>query len=178
MEKWTRANYQPNLPLGGDGRKVTACAEHLALARKAGTEGMVLLKNAGKLLPLAKGSRLALFGKGVFDYVKGGGGSGDVTVSHVRNLYDGLTEEAGLAEVYQPLADFYRENVKEQYALPFQYPALLNTHTSHDPLIRRIDHLGNILIRQYIFRNVSTHSCDNRIYLIHNFKNKRTTYPN
>ena len=47
MEKWTRANYQPNLPLGGDGRKVTACAEHLALARKAGTEGMVLLKNAG-----------------------------------------------------------------------------------------------------------------------------------
>ena len=116
MEKWTRANYQPNLPLGGDGRKVTACAEHLALARKAGTEGMVLLKNAGKLLPLAKGSRLALFGKGVFDYVKGGGGSGDVTVSHVRNLYDGLTEEAGLAEVYQPLADFYRENVKEQYA--------------------------------------------------------------
>ena len=94
MEKWTRANYQPNLPLGGDGRKVTACAEHLALARKAGTEGMVLLKNAGKLLPLAKGSRLALFGKGVFDYVKGGGGSGDVTVSHVRNLYDGLTEEA------------------------------------------------------------------------------------
>ena len=69
-------------------------------------------------------------------------------------------------------------HVRESYALPFQYPALLNTHTSHDPLIRRIDHSGNILIRQYIFRNVSTHSCDNRIYLIHNFKNKRTTYPN
>ena len=116
MEKWVRANYQPNLPLGEDGRKVTACAEHLALARKAGTEGMVLLKNAGKILPLAKGSRLALFGKGVFDYVKGGGGSGDVTVSHVRNLYDGLKEEKGLAEIYEPLADFYRENVKEQYA--------------------------------------------------------------
>ena len=76
----------------------------------------MLLKNAGKILPLAKGSRLALFGKGVFDYVKGGGGSGDVTVSHVRNLYDGLKEEKGLAEIYEPLADFYRENVKEQYA--------------------------------------------------------------
>lgn len=37
-------------------------------------------EKCGKLLPLAKGSRLALFGKGVFDYVKGGGGSGDVTV--------------------------------------------------------------------------------------------------
>ena len=116
MEKWVRANYQPNLPLGEDGRRVTACAEHLALARRAGTEGMVLLKNAGKILPLAKGSKLALFGKGVFDYVKGGGGSGDVTVSHVRNLYDGLKEEKGLAEIYEPLADFYRENVKEQYA--------------------------------------------------------------
>ena len=50
MEKWVRANYQPNLPLGEDGRRITACAEHLALARKAGTEGMVLLKNAGKIL--------------------------------------------------------------------------------------------------------------------------------
>lgn len=48
--------------------------------------------------------------------MKGGGGSGDVTVSHVRNLYDGLKEEKGLAEIYEPLADFYRENVKEQYA--------------------------------------------------------------
>ena len=43
MEKWVRAYYQPNLPLGEDGRKVTACVEHLALARKAGTEGMVLV---------------------------------------------------------------------------------------------------------------------------------------
>ena len=117
MEKWVRANYQPNLPLGEDGRKVTACAEHLALARKAGTEGMVLLKNAGKILPLAKGSRLALFGKGVFDYVKGGGGSGDVTVSHVRNLYDGLKEEKGLAEIYEPLADFYRGRITMLFVL-------------------------------------------------------------
>lgn len=116
MEKWVRANYQPNLPEGKDGRKVTACGEHLALARAAGLEGMVLLKNEGNLLPFQKGARLALFGKGVFDYVKGGGGSGDVTVSHVRNLYDGLKEEKGLADVYEPLADFYRKNVEEQYA--------------------------------------------------------------
>ena len=112
MEKWVRANYQPNIPEGKDGRKVTACGEHLALARAAGREGMVLLKNEGNLLPFQKGARLALFGKGVFDYVKGGGGSGDVTVSHVRNLYDGLKEEKGLADVYEPLADFYRKNVE------------------------------------------------------------------
>ena len=41
MEKWVRANYQPNIPEGKDGRKVTACGEHLALARAAGREGMV-----------------------------------------------------------------------------------------------------------------------------------------
>ena len=88
MKKWTRARYQPNLPLGENGRKVTACAEHLALARQAAREGMVLLKNDRRVLPVKQGTKLALFGKGVFDYVKGGGGSGDVTVSHVWNLYD------------------------------------------------------------------------------------------
>ena len=84
-KKWTRARFQPNLPLGENGKKVTASAEHQALARGAGREGIVLLKNQNGLLPIRKGTRLALFGKGVFDYVKGGGGSGDVTVSRVFN---------------------------------------------------------------------------------------------
>ena len=40
---------------------------------------MVLLKNNEGLLPFAKGTKLALFGKGTFDYVKGGGGSGGIS---------------------------------------------------------------------------------------------------
>ena len=76
MEKWIRARYQPNLPLDGD-RRVTASPEHIALSRQAAQEGAVLLKNNGGLLPLAPDTRVALFGKGSFDYVKGGGGSGD-----------------------------------------------------------------------------------------------------
>ena len=79
MGKWQRVLYQPNLPLGS--KKVTGSAEHIELSRKTAGEGMVLLKNATGLLPLAKGSRVALFGKGTIDYVKGGGGSGDVTVA-------------------------------------------------------------------------------------------------
>ena len=79
MKKWTRAVYQPNLPLR-DGERVTASSAHIALSRHAAQEGMVLLKNNGCLLPLAPGSRVALFGKGSFDYVKGGGGSGDVSM--------------------------------------------------------------------------------------------------
>ena len=118
MKKWTRAIYQPNLPLGeGENqRKVTASPEHLALAREAGHEGMVLLKNENRVLPVKKGTSLALFGKGVFDYVKGGGGSGDVTVSHVRNLYDGLTMREDAPKLFTPLVDFYRENVEKQYS--------------------------------------------------------------
>lgn len=114
-KKWTRLRFQPNLPLGENQTKVTASAAHLALARKAGREGIVLLKNNSHMLPVKKGTRLALFGKGVFDYVKGGGGSGDVTVSHVHNIYDGLTKREDPVTVYEPLAQFYRENVRQQY---------------------------------------------------------------
>lgn len=115
MKRWLRARYQMGLPLDGRSTRVTASREHLELARKAGCEGMVLLKNENEVLPLAAGSRLALFGKGVFDYVKGGGGSGDVTVSHVHNLYDGLKLHTVGTEIYEPVADYYRKNVAKQY---------------------------------------------------------------
>lgn len=115
MKKWTRARFQPNLPFGENQTKVTACPSHLALARQAGREGIVLLKNENGLLPVKKGTRLALFGKGVFDYVKGGGGSGDVTVSHVYHLYDGLSKRENAPEIFEPLAQFYKQNVKKQY---------------------------------------------------------------
>lgn len=115
MKKWARARYQLNLPLGENGIKVTASQEHLTLAREAGREGMVLLKNRNGVLPVNSGTGLALFGKGVFDYVKGGGGSGDVTVSHIRNLYDGLTMRKNPTRVFEPLAEYYKANVEKQY---------------------------------------------------------------
>lgn len=116
MNKWQRVNYQPNLPLGENGKKITACKEHRELSKNAAKEGMVLLKNEKNLLPLEKGSRLALFGKACIDYVKGGGGSGDVTVDYVVNLYDGLKSLGDQVSLCESLADFYRKDVKEQYA--------------------------------------------------------------
>ena len=115
--KWQRMLYQPVLPLGEDGKRVTGSKEHIALSRKAASEGMVLMKNEGQALPLKKGERIALFGKGTIDYVKGGGGSGDVTVAYIRNLYEGMKikESEGKVSVFHELANFYEENIKEQF---------------------------------------------------------------
>ncbi len=115
MNKWQRIKFQPNIPLSENGEKVTACAAHRQLSKDAAKEGMVLLKNNG-LLPFSKGSRLALFGKACFDYVKGGGGSGDVTVDYVVNLHDGLKALGEYVSLYEELSDFYRKDVDRQYA--------------------------------------------------------------
>lgn len=116
MNKWTRVKFQPNLPLGENGERVTASAAHISLSKQAAGEGMVLLKNENHLLPLAKGSRIALFGKASFDYVKGGGGSGDVTVSYIRNLYDGLKLKSGHISLCEELSAYYKDYVTRQYA--------------------------------------------------------------
>ncbi|MCR5469080.1 MAG: glycoside hydrolase family 3 C-terminal domain-containing protein [Lachnospiraceae bacterium] len=116
MKKWTRFNYLPGLPLGEDGRRVTASDKHIELSKNAAKEGMVLLKNENDVLPLKKGTKVALFGKGTFDYVKGGGGSGDVTVSYIHNIYDGMKLLGDRVSVFEELADFYRDNVNKQYA--------------------------------------------------------------
>ena len=90
MNKFARFRYQPCIPLGKDGKCVTASKEHIALSREAACEGMVLLKNEHGSLPLKKGAKIALFGKAVIDYIKGGGGSGDVNAPYVCNIYEGF----------------------------------------------------------------------------------------
>ena len=116
MGKWTRILYQPGTPLGKNGLRATACEEHIALSKEAAKEGMVLLKNEGDLLPLEKGCRIALFGKGTFDYVKGGGGSGDVTTAYTRSLYEGLRLLGNAVNIEKSTADYYREYVRGKYA--------------------------------------------------------------
>jgi len=115
MAKWQRAFFQPNLPLGSNGARMTACKEHILLSKEAAKEGMVLLKNDESLLPFPAGTKLALFGKATFDYVKGGGGSGDVTVAYTKNLYDGLRELSEPVHIFEETASFYRENIRRQY---------------------------------------------------------------
>ena len=117
MQKWFRAKYFPCLPMGEDGRKITGCQKHIDLSRKAACEGAVLLKNNDNLLPINEGKKVAVFGKAQYDYVKGGGGSGAVNVSYVRNIYDGLKikEDEGKIKLFDSLIEYYANEMKRQY---------------------------------------------------------------
>ena len=116
MEKYARFRYQPCKPLGEDGRCVTASLKHIALSKEAATDGMVLLKNESNALPLKKGEKITLFGKATIEYIKGGGGSGDVNCPYIRNIADGfkMKESEGKVSVYMPLVDFYKEYVEKE----------------------------------------------------------------
>ncbi len=98
--------------------KTTGCDAHTTLSRLAACEGMVLLKNEEKLLPLKRGTNVALFGKGCVAYVKGGGGSGDVYCEYVRSIYDGFVQkqQEGKAIVNSAVSDFYNNYVAEETA--------------------------------------------------------------
>lgn len=84
---------------------------HAKLTREAAPEGMVLLKNENKTLPLASGKKTALFGITSYNLYAGGTGSGDVNKPYVIDLVKGL-ENAGfvindtLRGVYQKYKEF------------------------------------------------------------------------
>ncbi len=67
--------------------------KYAACARMAAAEGAVLLRNEGKVLPLAKGTKIALFGRSQFNYYKSGTGSGGmVNVKRTVSILDALEE--------------------------------------------------------------------------------------
>lgn len=87
---------------------------HVALAREAAAEGMVLLENGGSL-PLPERESVALFGTGQINFQKGGGGSGDVNTTHVYNLLEGMQEKEaeGKISLYEPLVTAYSDYIAQ-----------------------------------------------------------------
>ncbi|MCI5829883.1 MAG: glycoside hydrolase family 3 C-terminal domain-containing protein [Spirochaetia bacterium] len=112
--KWLRFFNTPTKPLGKDGKKVSGCVEHIELSKNTAAEGIVLLKNQNNVLPL-KNKKIVLLGKASEEYVKGGGGSGDVYCQYCTSLYEAFKSAEGI-ELYEGLHDFYQENLKAQRA--------------------------------------------------------------
>lgn len=117
--KWLRHLYQPCKGLGTDGRMVSGSREHIELSRRAAGEGIVLLKNENQVLPLQPGKKVVLLGKAGEEYIKGGGGSGEVSVAYIRSLFGGLKikEAEGKVQLYDGLHDFYAADLKKQFAM-------------------------------------------------------------
>lgn len=76
-----------------------------AVARRAAAEGFVLLKNDGTL-PLAAGSKIALFGSGAGHTIKGGTGSGDVNERSRVSVFQGLKDAGFVITSEQWIKDY------------------------------------------------------------------------
>lgn len=87
--------------------------KYTAKARQAVAEGQVLLLNQNHVLPLPKGSHVAVFGRMQLHYYKSGTGSGGmVNVNKVTGILEAL-EESEDVQVYEPLVGVYREWEKD-----------------------------------------------------------------
>lgn len=87
--------------------------KYLRTAVKANAEGMVLLSNKNKTLPLQAGSKVAVFGRMQNHYYKSGTGSGGmVNVTRVTGILDGLLECKDIS-VNKDLIDAYADWEKE-----------------------------------------------------------------
>jgi beta-glucosidase len=84
--------------------------EHAKVSYEAGCEGVVLLKNEN-VLPLSPNTKIALFGTGQIETIRGGTGSGETHPRYTINFLDGAIEK-GL-RVDMELAEFYRKKVSD-----------------------------------------------------------------
>jgi beta-glucosidase len=81
---------------------------HHALARRVAEEGIVLLKNENKLLPISDNTKLALIGRMAKEPSFQGGGSSLTNATQVENLYDEMVARIGSENVLY--AEGYAEN--------------------------------------------------------------------
>lgn len=85
--------------------------ENREIARRAASEGFVLLKNDGHLLPLAVKGKIGLYGAGAVKTIKGGTGSGDVNERDCVSICQGL-KAAG----YEVTSDAWLSSYETIYA--------------------------------------------------------------
>ncbi|MCI9338737.1 MAG: beta-glucosidase, partial [Lachnospiraceae bacterium] len=94
------------------GNKVFDIKEYARTARAAVAEGIVMLKNQGNVLPFRQGEKIALFGRGQFNYYKSGTGSGGlVNTSYVTGIREAL-EGSGFV-LNEKVKQVYEEWLKD-----------------------------------------------------------------
>lgn len=105
---------------------------HAAIARKAATQGMVLLENDG-VLPLSTMAKVASFGVGQILTVKGGTGSGDVHCASTATIAQGLNK---IFRIDKRLLSYYARYIEEN---SYEVPIFFGTVTTCDesPMARQ-----------------------------------------
>ena len=101
---------------------------HAKVAYEAGAEGVVLLKNEG-VLPLRDDARIALFGTGQIETVRGGTGSGYTYPRYTVSILEGMRErglrvDEELAEIYTRYVSEMREREEYKVKMVFNQPIM------------------------------------------------------
>jgi beta-glucosidase len=89
---------------------------HAKIARKAATDGMVLLENQNEALPFSvdQTKKVAAFGNSSYEFFSGGTGSGDVNEAYTISLIKGL--ENGGFETNEVLDNLYISHIEKMRA--------------------------------------------------------------
>ena len=92
-------------------------SQNYAISRKLASQGMVLLKNENKVLPLKNKEKVGIIGKQNLDLLKGGGGSSRTMCLYVKNLLDGLYEKEQAGKIVLSNASIEAAQTTEVYTI-------------------------------------------------------------
>ncbi len=115
------------------------------VSRTAATQGMVLLKDEGKALPLTNAKKVALFGNTSYDLIAGGTGSGNVNKAYTISLIQGLTNggytvDANLKTAYETyINDILAKRPKNAMAIFMSPPPIPQMTVTPDLLSQEAD---------------------------------------
>ncbi|RLF05189.1 MAG: beta-glucosidase [Thermoprotei archaeon] len=101
---------------------------HAKVAYEAGAEGVVLLKNEGAL-PLREDAKVALFGTGQIETIRGGTGSGYTYPRYTISILEGMRErglrvDEELAELHEEYIRGMREKEEYKVKMVFNQPVM------------------------------------------------------
>lgn len=112
VERILRLALKTNRYQGYEYSEAPDLAANAEASRKIAEEGIILLENDDKSLPIATDRKIALFGVTSYDFIAGGTGSGDVHRPYVVDLKQGL-DAAGYS-LDEDVKAFYEEYMADE----------------------------------------------------------------